>query len=472
VPIYTSLTSESARQLMEHCEPVACFIGPVENANLITLALPARWTCIRFPNAPDCEAKDWDAIAGQTQPIAGNPVRSAEDVATIIYTSGTTGSPKGVMHSFRSFPYFAKAVAQMTGETRHRGFSYLPLAHIAERALMETSAIYFGWHIFFCEGVATFVKDLQRSKSTVFFSVPRLYAKFQQNILAKAPQEKLDRLLRIPVASGLAKKRILEQLGLSTVEYAASGSAALQIDLLLWFRKLGLPLAEGYGATETGITHTPPGGRSKPGYVGCSTPGVETKIDENHEVLLRSPMNMVGYFKDAEGTCAVFTEDGFIRTGDLGEVDAEGWLKLNGRIKEQFKTTKGKYVSPSAIESLLSGHNAVESCLVMGSGLAAPCAVIVLSPEAIQRTRDAGGRHELEQVLDRLLRATNAKLEHHEQLKFLAMVDSKWSVENGFITPTLKLKRQALEHYYAPFIEKWLAQEKSIVWHLNSDLRG
>ena len=234
----------------------------------------------------------------------------------------------------------------------------------------------------------------------------------------------------------------------------------------------GAPPCRRYGSTETGITHTPPEGRSKPGYVGCSTPGVETKIDDNQEVLLQSPMNMLGSFKDAEATQAVVMEDGFVRTGDMGELDAEGWLKLNGRIKEQFKTTKGKYVSPSAIEGLLSSHNAVESCLVLGSGLAAPCAVIVLSADAMESTRGAGGRRQLELALESLLGSTNGKLEHHEQLKFLAVMDSKWSVDRGFITPTLKLKRAALEAYYGPFIETWTAQGKPIVWQLDTDLRG
>jgi len=465
VPIYTSLPADSVRKLMEHCDPVACFIGPVDSAAPASDSVLSGLPSIRFPNAPPCRAQDWDEIVARQAPLPGQPSRLPSDVATIIYTSGTTASPKGVMHSFTAFAYFAKAVAQSAGENRQRCLSYLPLAHIAERALTETSGIYFGWRIFFSEGLATFLTDLQRSKATVFFSVPRLYTKLRQRVLEKIPQNKLDTLLRVPVLGGVAKKKILDELGLAHVQCASSGSAVLQVDLLLWYRNLGLPLAEGYGTSETGITHAPTGTRSKPGYVGLSAPGVETRIDENHEVLVRSPMNTLGYYKDRDATRALLTDDGFIRTGDLGELDSEGWLKLHGRIKEQFKTSKGKYISPSSIEGMLSINSAVESCIVMGSGLAAPFAIIVLSSEAQARANDAVGRTALEESLEDLLNTTNKRLEHHEQMKFVALVDSKWTVEKGYMTPTMKLKRAALEAYYAPSIETWLAQAKPIIWH-------
>jgi long-chain acyl-CoA synthetase len=461
VPLYTSLPVESARRLIEHCGPVACFIGPVDNAALPSEAIPTGTPCIRFPNAPACQALDWDSLIAATAPLQTNPVRSPQDLATIIYTSGTTGSPKGVMHRFAAFPYFAKAVTQVTGKNqRHRVFSYLPLAHIAERALTETGGLYEGWRIFFCESPDTFLRDLQRARPTVFFSVPRLYAKFQAGVLQQIPQRKLDWLLRIPLLGYFVKRRILRKLGLGAARVAASGSAPIPLDLLLWFRKLGLPLSEGYGTTEAGITHTALDNRFRPGYVGCSAPGVDVRIAENRELLVRSPMNMLGYYGDPEATREALLSDGFIRTGDLGEVDEEGWLKINGRIKEQFKTSKGKYVSPAAIEMMLNVHSAIESCLVMGSGLAAPFAVVVLSLQAQQSA-------ELEHSLEGLRQSVNAKLAPHEQLKFLVLTRRKWSVDNGFLTPTLKLKRPVLEAHYAPCIPGWTAAGDTLIWHIN-----
>jgi len=467
VPLYTSLTVESVRHLIEHCQPVACFLGPVDNRALLSEAIPAdRVHSIRFPNAPACQAFDWETVVAKTDPLRTNPVRGPNDLATIIYTSGTTGAPKGVMHRFAAFSWFAKAVTQVTGKNRpHRVISYLPLAHIAERALTETTALYEGWRIFFCQSVDTFVRDLQRARPTVFFSVPRLYTKFQAGVLGKIPQSKLDWLLKIPLVSYFLRRRILRKLGLQAVRFAASGSAPISPDLLLWFRKLGLPLTEGYGTTETGITHTAPRGQYRGGYVGCSAPGVDTRIADNGEILLRSPMNMLGYYEDPEATREILTTDGFIHTGDLGESDDEGWLKIKGRMKEQFKTSKGKYVSPATIELMLSVHGAIESSLVMGSGLAAPFAVAVLSPEAQQSAELPSGRYKLEKSLKDLLKDVNARLAPYEQLQFMVLTRSRWSVENGFLTPTLKLKRQVLEAYYASFIPEWVGANTSLIWH-------
>ncbi len=466
VPIYTSMTGESAKRQIEHCQPVACFLGPLDNPDLIKWLSSSGVTYIRFPTALPCPGIEWESLVTKTHPLKGNAVRSADEISTIIYTSGTTGPPKGAMHRFGAFPYFAKAVTQVVGaNTHHRVLSYLPLAHIAERALTETTAIYEGWHIFFSEGTATFMQDMKRARPTVFFSVPRLYAKFRQAVLEKLPQQKLDRLLKIPFVRYFVRRKILRRLGLGAVRFAASGSAAISADLLRWFRNIGLPVSEGYGTTETGITHTAPRGQFRAGYVGRNAPGVETKIGENREVVVKSPMNMLGYYRDEVGTQEVFTENGFIRTGDLGQLDEDRWLKIEGRIKEQFKTSKGEYILPSAIERMLSAYPAIETCMVMGSGLPAPFAVVVLSDEALKAAAYPGARAELERSLEDVLGSTNGKLAPHEHLKFIVLVDSKWTIERGFVTPTLKLKRAALESYYSPFILDWMARGAKLIWH-------
>ncbi len=469
VPIYPSLTPESARQLFEHCDPVACFIGPLDSTDFTQQTTPSGVFQIRFPNTTMLHpTSSWEEITKSTLPLTTNPQRAAEEIATIIYTSGTTGSPKGAIHRFLTFPYLAKAIAQVAGEGRQRQISYLPLAHIAERGLSETPAIYYSWRLYFSENTATFLTDLKRAKPTVFFSVPRLYAKFQQKVFEKISQRTLSGLQRLPIVKTLVGHYILKSMGFGQVAFAASGSAALSEDLLLWFRSLRLPLTEGYGTTETGITHTSPNGESRPGYTGKSTPGVECKLSGNGELLLRSPMNMVGYYKNTEDTNRVFTEDGFLRTGDLAEITADGWLRITGRIKEQFKTAKGKYVAPAKIEALLSTHPAIENCLVFGSDRQAPCAVAVLTNEAQRQAATMTGRKELDESFQTLLASVNRRVEVHEHLVFLALVNDRWSIDQGLITPTLKLKRLPLEEYYAPSIEKWLRQNEPIVWALSN----
>jgi long-chain acyl-CoA synthetase len=243
---------------------------------------------------------------------------------------------------------------------------------------------------------------------------------------------------------------------------ATSGGAALPLDTLAWYRRLGLNLVEGYGMTETGITHTPRLGRSRPGYVGDGLDCMETRIAENGEILIKSPMNMLGYYRDPESTRQAFTEDGFFRTGDLGEVDAEGWLKITGRVKEQFKTTKGKYVSPSRIEKLLSVHPAIEGCCVMGSGMASTFAVAVITKESAESVEV---RENLDRSLQALLEQVNAQLEAHERLGFLVVTGEPWTIANGFLTPTMKQKRTVLEQHYSAHFDQWARQKGPIIWH-------
>jgi long-chain acyl-CoA synthetase len=369
------------------------------------------------------------------------------------------------MQTFGAFSYNAKTLAAQLGlTTPQRILSYLPLAHIVERVGVEFLALRLGSRIFFTEGIETFVTDLRRARPTLFLSVPRLLLKFQQRVFTRIPQPKLDLLFRIPLLSRLVKHRILTQLGLSTVRYAASGAAPLPLETLLWYRRLGLNLAEGYGMTETLITHLPAPDNLRPGYVGRAISGVETRLGESAELQIKSPMNMMGYYKDPEGTRDSFTADGFFHTGDVAEIAPDGQLKIIGRIKEQFKTSKGKYVAPAPIEGRLVAHAAVEACCLMGAGLASPFAVVLISEEARRQCREPQARAALEQSLSALLAETNQRFAPHERLAFIAIVDGPWTVANGLMTPTLKLKRPLLERRYQALVDDWQARNRSIVW--------
>jgi len=465
VPIYPSLKAQSIRQILEHCGAKACFLGATDDREATVAGIPAGVACVRFPTAAANDWPTWDVLVTANRPLAGNPTRPGGDLSTIIYTSGTTGLPKGVMHSFATFGYDAKVLAELIKlNSKERVLSYLPLAHIVERAGMEGTAVYLGYRVFFTEGIDTFLTDLTRARPTIFLSVPRLLLKFQQGVFAKMPQHKLDRLLRIPILNRAVRKRVLRQLGLDSVINAASGAAPLPTEILLWYRKLGLNLSEGYGMTETLVTHLPAPGSVRPGYVGCAIPGVEAKVNEDQELFIRSPMNMLGYYKNPEATRGCFTPDGFFRTGDLARIDPDGQLKIVGRLKEQFKTSKGKYVMPTPIESQLLAHPVVDACCLMGAGMPHPFAVVVLAEETRKVTARPAERAGVEQTLLDLMNTVNTQLDPHEQLSFVAVAQGPWTIGNGLITPTLKIKRNVLEGRYQPCVDDWMKQNRPVVW--------
>jgi long-chain acyl-CoA synthetase len=465
VPVYPSLKPQSIRQILEHCGAKACFVGATDDREAGEAGIPAGVICVRFPTAGASEWPTWDVLVTAHRPIAGNPVRPGDDLCTIIYTSGTTGMPKGVMHSFAAFGHNAKVLTELIKlNSKDRVLSYLPLAHIVERPGMEGTALYSGYRLFFTEGIDTFLTDLTRARPTIFLSVPRLLLKFQQGVFGKIPPHKLERLLRIPILNRAVKRRVLRNLGLDSVINAASGAAPLPTEILLWYRKLGLNLMEGYGMTETLITHLPAPGSVRPGYVGCAVTGVEAKLSDEQELLIRSPMNMLGYYRNDEGTRACFTEDGFFRTGDLAAIDPDGQLKIVGRLKEQFKTSKGKYVMPSPIESQLLAHPVVDACCLMGAGMPHPFAVVVLAEETRRATTRPLERAAVEQTLLDLMNTVNLQLDPHEQLSFVAVAEGPWTVGNGIMTPTLKIKRNVLEIRYQPCVADWLKQNRPVVW--------
>jgi long-chain acyl-CoA synthetase len=465
VPIYPSLTAQSARAILEHSEAKALFLGATDEKEATKLGIPDGVTCIRFPTAPPGDAPSWDELIADVPPLAGSPVRPPDELATIIYTSGTMGTPKGVMHSFAAFSFFTAAVARLLNLTAEdRLLSYLPLAHIVERCAIEALGLFLGFHIYFCESLDTFLVDIGRARPTLFQSVPRLLLKFQQGVYQKIPKARLDALLRIPLLNRYLKKKILHQLGLGAARYAVSGAAPLAPDLLRWYRSLGLELGEGYGMTEILVTHVPTPGTVRAGYVGKAMEGVEAKLGENAELLVKSPMNMLGYFKDPHGTRESFTPDGYFRTGDIAFIDMDGQLKIIGRLKEQFKTSKGKYVAPAPIEARLAEHPDVEACCLIGAGRPSPIAIVLLSDAARGRSKDPADRQALERSLRRRLEEVNAKLDPHERVAFIAIIDGPWSVSNGMITPTLKIRRATVEGHYEPMIDGWKAQERPVVW--------
>ena len=318
--------------------------------------------------------------------------------------------------------------------------------------------------MYFAESLDTFLQDLQRARPTMFISVPRLWLKFQQGVFAKMPPQKLDRLLGIPILGKLVAKKVLRGLGLDHVVQAGSGSAPLPADLIRWYRKLGLKLFEGYGMSEdNSYSHTSNEQFSEPGWVGVPMRGVAVKLGADGEILIKSPGQFSGYYKQPELTAESFTPDGFFRTGDLGERRPDGLLRITGRAKELFKTAKGKYVAPAPIENRLNAHPMVEMSMVSGVGQPAAFAVLMLAEDLRPKLRDAAVRASVEAALAQLLKDVNRELADYEKLHALVVAREPWSIENGLLTPTMKLKRARIEAAIEGEVNAWFTRG-GIVW--------
>jgi len=466
VALYPTLNADTIQYILEHSESKLLFVGKLDGWDEIKKGIPADMPCISFPLAPPNDYETWDSIIAKTEPLQGNASRRADELAIIVYTSGSTGRPKGVMHSFGAIAALVKGADEIFHSTpQDRMLSYLPLAHVFERFCVETQGLHTGMQLFFAESLDTFVADLNRAQPTIFVSVPRLWLKFQLGIFHKLPPEKLSRLLRIPLLNRVIKKKVLTGLGLQHVRIAASGSAPIPPDLIQWYRNLGLELLEGYGMSEDfAYSHATYPGHGRVGYVGSPMPGVEVKISDEGEILIKSPGNMMGYYKQPEMTAECYIEDGYFRTGDRGERDEEGRLKITGRVKELFKTSKGKYVAPVPIENIINNHVHVEMCCVTGSGHPQPFALVLLAEELRPKLSDQSVREQVQAELDALLKQVNQEVEAFERLQFLTVVKDPWLIENGFLTPTMKMKRSMLEDTYGPRMDEWYSVGQKVVW--------
>lgn len=466
VPLYPTLNADTVRYILDHSGCEALFVGKLDDWDSMKSGVPESMHCVSYPLSPSNDFKSWDDIVAKFPPLEENVHRDGEELATIVYTSGSTGRPKGVMLSFDNLAYASAGGTEALDVTSNeRMLSYLPLSHVFERFVVELGSMNKGFHLFFAESLDTFVDDLKRAQPTLFLAVPRIWIKFQHGVFQKLPKHKLEKLLKVPLLNRMIKKKVLTNLGLQHVKFAGSGSAPLANEILEWYRGLGLELLEGYGMSENfAYSHMTKPGRARTGYVGESLPGVDTKIGDNGEVLVKSPATMVGYYKDEDKTRETFTEDGYLRTGDKGEIDELGRLRLTGRIKEIFKTSKGKYVAPAPIENKLMSHPDIEMVCVSGENYPQPHCLVMLSEDAHKKLADDAYRKDLEQSFSSLLSDVNKTVDPHEQLKFMAVVKDEWSIENDFLTPTMKLKRNVVESAYKPELDGWYSKRDPVIW--------
>ncbi|MFZ6010183.1 MAG: AMP-binding protein [Bacteroidota bacterium] len=459
VPIYPTLSAASIQQILEHSETKVLFVGKLDNFDQQKSGIPASVKCISFTTYGQEIGDSWEGLIQQHQPVKEKVLRDPEELATIKYTSGTTGKPKGVMITFHALHLITTQALKgfrIPAEGQHF-FSYLPLSHIAERMLIEMGALYSGAAISFSESLEKFPQNLMDTQPTIFLAVPRIWSKFQEKILEKMP--KLDLLLKIPVVRGVIKKAIRKKLGVSKANWIFTGAAPISKELLEWFAKLDIIIHEVLGMTENLAYSHINLDRIKFGTVGQAWPDVEARISDEGELQMKHGGLMKGYYKEHQLTMETFTPDGFLRTGDKGEVDSEGFLTITGRLKDQFKTDKAKFIDPAPIELRFSTNPQIEQVCVVGMGIPQPIALIVLSAAAKNKTRE-----QIDENISQTMNDINPQLETYERIKTAVIMREDWTIENGLMTPSMKVKRNEIEKIHMARYSKWYDQDDAVVW--------
>lgn len=445
VPIYATAGEPTLQYILDHSEAKAIFVGKLDDKAAGSRVFDGSIPRIGFPYDTvehDIRWQDW--ITQQT-PLAEVAGVGLDDIMSIVYTSGSTGNPKGVVLKFSQYAAAATANRSVIGlRPDDRTVSYLPLAHITERTVIQGTSLYAGGPVYFVESLDTFVDDLKVAQPTAFLSVPRLWVRFQAGVHEKMPEQKLQKLLRIPLLGKLIAKKIRQGLGLNSVRIFGSGSAPISPGTLHWYYRLGIPICEAWGMTETaGLSTTNmPFREDRLGTIGVPIDCLEIRLSEQGEMLVRGDTVFETYYKNPEATADSF-DDGWFKTGDKAIKNPDGSYTIVGRLKEEFKTAKGKYVAPVPIESQLAGNPDIEQVCLMGSGRTQPVAVVVLAEHLRKSAREP-----LRASLQHTLSAINGGLESHQRLDGILVADDLWSIENGLLTPTLKLKRADLEQQY------------------------
>ena len=460
VPLYATITAPTIRMLLEHSGSKAIIVGKLDNFVSQAEGLSADVAAIYMKAYGHSGSLIWEDLLEKHEPVSEVHSAGRDEILTIMYTSGTTGRPKGVVHTAGNISAIMEAAKPIGIPLYPKIFSYLPISHIAERIGIEMLGIYMGGTYHFAHTLESFASDLKAVQPDIFFAVPRIWAKFREKVNEKMPDTKLHTLLKIPILGGLIRKKIKTGMGLSKAVRIFSGAAPISVEMLEWYKKLGIEILQAYGMTEDCVyCHFNLPGANKFGSVGRPLPGLVARLSDESEIQVKSTALMKEYYREPELTAEMFTEDGFLKTGDKGRYDVDGFLYITGRVKDQFKTDKGKYISPSSIEMRLTDDNLVEQACVVGMGIPQPIGLIVLSETAKNNSR---GENEVQ--LTSLMERLNKQLEKHEKLEKLVILPEPWTVENGLMTPTLKVKRNEVEKIHEGNYKTWFHSEGGVIW--------
>ena len=499
VPMYPTISAEDYEYILNHSESQYVFVSDLEvyeKLQSIKSNVPLLKEVYSYNDIAGC--KSWKEVLElgantDNQDVVEDRKNNVltTDLATIIYTSGTTGRPKGVMLSHQNIVsdvlMSAPRVPLRAGSTR--ALSFLPICHIFERMLTYLYQ-YYGISIYFAESIEKISDNLKEVKPHVMSVVPRLLEKVYDKIYAKgADLTGIKKALffwaldlgmeykpykqngafyefKLKIARKLIFSKWQEGLG-GELELLVSGSAALQSRLTKVFCAANIPVMEGYGLTETSpviSVNDMRNGGFRVGSVGKVLDGVEVKIAEDGEILCKGPNVMIGYYKDETQTSEVL-KNGYFHTGDIGEIDADGFLKITDRKKEMFKTSGGKYVAPQVLENTFKQSRFIEQIMVIGDGEKMPAAFIQPNFEFV---REWATRHNLKfntneelcankMVIDRIqeeIDHCNEKFGNWEKVKLFELTPDVWSIVDGHLTPTMKLKRKIIKEKYADLYQK------------------
>ena len=493
VPIYPTISKEDYEYVLNHSEAIYCFVSDDEVLKKVNSIKENTHLKEVFTFDTIKEEKNWKEVlnlgedtSNQEEVEARKNKIQPEDLATLIYTSGTTGKPKGVMLSHNNIVTNVLASKKRVplAYGKDRALSFLPVCHIFERMILYLYQ-YCGVHVYFAESLEKLSENAQEIKPHVMTAVPRLYEKIYDKIIAKgADLTGIKKGLFFwavhlglqyqPYGAngwwygkklGLAKKLIFSKwqaaLG-GELKLMVSGSAALQERLTRVFTAAGMPVMEGYGLTETSpvvTVNSMKEGGFRVGTVGKIIDDVDVKIADTGEILVKGPNVMMGYYKDPEKTAEVI-KDGYFHTGDKGELDANGFLKITGRTKEMFKTSGGKYIVPTLLEGELKQSRFIEQVMIIGENQKMPAAIIQPNFDFIKdwiqrKEKNIGTTNQeiiaSEEVLKRIqeeVNKSNKLFGKWEQIKVFRLTKEEWSIEGGHLTPTMKMKRAVIKEIY------------------------
>ena len=523
VPIYPTLPAKQTEYILNDSEAVAVFCSTVSQVNKVLEVkgnLSRLKHVIVFDGAAaaqrpgvlsfaDLEAKGRAAVPRHPQWKQEALTAQPDDLATLIYTSGTTGDPKGVMLSHHNIWSNVQAVLQMIPiGIGDECLSMLPLSHSYER-MVDYTLFQAGVIINFAESFDTVATNLGEVKPTVVLSVPRLYEKVYARVLENAlsgsaikrtiffwakrtgEQWATLSLAGLPIPGGLAiKKKVADRLVFAKLQartggrirFFVSGAAPLSADIAKFFYSAGLPIIEGYGLTESSPVLTlNPLDRIKLGTVGRAIPGVELKIAQDGEILARGPNIMQGYYKLPDATKETIDAEGWLHTGDIGELDSDGYLKITDRKKELIKTAGGKYIAPQPIEGMVKRNKFVANAVLYGDRRKFPIILVVpnfdnLERWAAERALSYGTRAELLELADvqakmeREVMGTLRDLAKFETPKKVLLLENDFTIESGELTPTLKVKRRVIEKRYKDQIDAAYASADALTASIESPI--